>query len=424
MATLRSTNRSSSKTGASKVQAAAVRSIFLIFFLLMLSAVSQDVGPKEVWSKTFGGPYGDGLWSLQQTRDGGYILTGYTTTQGQSSDLWLVKVDSDGCPLWDRTYGGSGEDVGYFVKEAQDGGYVSTGSSGSYGMGGERLWVLKTDIDGNKQWDCVLGGFVSSSGDGGWSVDVTNDGGYIVTGYTRSFGTGKKDLWLVKIDAEGGLRWDKTFGGLEDDVGMSVVHAADGGYVVAGRTASFGAGGDDIWLLKVDDNGQEVWNITFGGEKDEAAFQVIELKDGFALVGRSESGSESKRIVLIKVDKEGKKMWERNYKGSSGSSLQPTADGGFLIAGRKDSRDFGRDALLIKTDSSGWEQWSEEMVAEGDGIATSAIQGNERDYIVAGISSSSRSGTEDAWMAKFIVSDVGTGRNMSDIEKIFKDRLK
>lgn len=390
----------------------------------MVSAVSQDVGSKEVWSKTLGGPHGDGLWSLQQTRDCGYILTGYTSTQGLSSDLWLVKVDTQGDHIWDRAYGGSGEDVGYFVKETQDGGYVVTGSTGSYGMGKERLWILKTDIDGIKQWDCVLGGFVSSLGDGGWSVDETDDGGYIVTGYTRSFGTGKKDLWLVKTDAEGNLLWDKTFGGLEDDVGMSAVHTADGGYVVAGRTASFGAGGDDIWLLKVDDDGQEVWNTTFGGEKDEAAFQVVELKDGFALVGRSESGYESKRIVLIKVDQEGKKLWERNYTGSSGSSLQPTADGGFLIAGREDSEDLGRDALLIKTDSSGWEQWSQEMAAEGDGIATSAIQGRERDYIVAGICSSSRPSAEDAWLAKFIVSDEGTGRNMSDIEKIFKDRLR
>jgi len=401
-----------------------VRIIFLIFFLLMLPAVSQDVGPKEVWSKAFGGPHGDGFWSVEQTRDGGYILTGYTSTQGQSSDLWLVKVDLQGDPLWDRAFGGSGEDVGYFVKETQDGGYVVAGSTGSYGMGQERLWILKTDIEGNKQWDCVLGGFVSSLGDGGWSVDKTNDGGYIVTGYTRSFGTGKKDLWLLKIDAEGELQWDKTFGGPEDDVGMSVVHAVDGGYVVAGRTASFGAGGDDIWLLRVDDDGEEVWNTTFGGEKDEAAFQVIELKDGFALVGRSESGSESRRIVLIKVDQGGKKLWERNYKGSSGSSLQPTADGGFLIAGRKDSKDFGRDALLIKTDPSGWEQWSEEMQAQGDGIATSAIQGGEGDYIVAGICSSSRSGAEDAWLAKFIVSYEDAGRNMSDIEKIFKDRLR
>jgi hypothetical protein len=401
-----------------------VRSIFLIFFLLMASAATQDVGPKEVWSKTFGGPHGDGFWSLQKTRDGGYILTGYTSAQGQGSDLWLVKVDSDGGLLWDRAYGGSGEDVGYFVKETQDGGYVVIGSTGSYGMGEERLWILKTDIDGNKQWDCILGGFVSSLGDGGWSVDVTYDGGYIVTGYTRSFGTGKKDLWLVKTDSEGNLLWDKTFGGLEDDVGMSVVRVADGGYVVAGRTASFGAGGDDIWLLKVDDDGEEVWNTTFGGVRDEAAFQVIEQKDGFALVGRTESGSESRRIVLIKVDQEGRELWERNYSGSSGSSLQPTADGGLLIAGRKDSEDSGRDALLIKTDSSGWEQWSEEMVAEGDCIATSAILDSERYFVIAGISSPSRPCAEDAWLAKFAVVDEGTGRNMSYIEKIFKDRLR
>jgi hypothetical protein len=195
----------------------------------------------EEWNRTFGGPYGDGIWSAQVTEDGGYILGGYTSNRGEGSDLWLVKVDSEGRGLWNRIFGGSGEDVGYFVQNTRDGGSIVTGSTKSYGVGEERLWLLKADSNGSKLWDKTFGGFVSSAGDGGWSVNETDDGGYIVTGYTKSYGAGGKDLWLIKTDSAGKKQWDKTFGGSKDDVGMSVIQAVDGGYVVAGRTASYGS---------------------------------------------------------------------------------------------------------------------------------------------------------------------------------------
>ena len=137
-------------------------------------------------------------------------------------------------------------------------------------MGSEYLWLLKTDDNGTKLWDRIFGGFVSSSGDGAWSVDETRDGGYIVTGYTKSFGVIAKDLWLVKTDSKGIKQWDRTFGGSKDDVGMSVVQTRDGGYAVTGRTASYGAGKDDIWLMKTDSAGREQWNRTFGGPGDDA----------------------------------------------------------------------------------------------------------------------------------------------------------
>ncbi|MGD0954718.1 MAG: hypothetical protein ABR985_20425 [Methanotrichaceae archaeon] len=231
-----------------------------------------------------------------------------TPAQG-GSDLWLIKTDSSGLEQWNRTFGGSQEDVGYFVKQARDRGYIVTGSTKSYGIGEERLWLLKTDSNGSKEWDRTFGGFVSSSGDGGWAVDQTTDGGYIVTGYTKSYGAGGKDLWLIKTDSVGNKQWDKTFGGPKDDVGMSVVQTRDGGYIVAGRTASFGSGGDDIWLLKVDPQGREQWNRTFGGQKDDVGLQVIELKDGYALTGRTESeDSGGEMAFLLKTDLYGKKL--------------------------------------------------------------------------------------------------------------------
>jgi hypothetical protein len=392
---------------------------FIHFFLVLsccFSASAVAAEPEEEWNLTFGGRYADGAWCLQETKDGGNILVGNSASRGEGSDLLLIRTDKLGKCIWSRIWGGSGEDVGYFVQETRDGGFIVTGSTKSFTMGEELLWLVKTDGNGNLSWDKTFGGFVSSFGDGGWSVNETDDGGYITAGYTQSLGSGRKDLWLLKTDAIGSKIWDKTFGGREDDVGMSVLQSRDGGYIVAGRTASFGKGGDDIWLLKTDSQGEELWNRTFGGKQDDASFQVVELKDGYAVVGRTESGSDKNRIILIKVDPNGQKLWEKTYRGSSASSLQSTWDGGYIIAGRIDNKKTGRDALIIKTDSTGSQEWSMTLGGSFDDIGTYVIQSRNGSYTMAGITSSYGQGREDVWLVK-----VREDQNETQIdEKIFK----
>lgn len=374
--------------------------LIMISFSVGSSPFPASSYPEEIWNKTFGGKYGDGAWCLQETKDGGFILSGNTASRGEGSDLYLVKTDRFGNSTWSRIYGGSGEDVGYYVRETTEGGFIIAGSTSSYSMGDEMLWLVKTDSNGSMTWDTTFGGFVSSSGDGGWSVQQTADGGYIVAGYTQSLGVGRKDLWLIKTDGNGSMIWNRTFGGIEDDVAMSVLQSSDGGYIAAGRTASFGQGGDDIWLVKTDSIGGELWNETFGGRGDDVGFQVVENADGYAVVGRTESGERDERIQLIKVDLAGRKMWERRYRGSSAASLQPTSDGGYIIAGRVDDRVSGRDALLIKADSRGEEQWSMKLGGLGDDMGTFAIQCTDGSYLMAGITSSFGMGREDAWLVK------------------------
>lgn len=388
---------------AATVSLSLIVSLSLVASSSVASSASQSPEPEsfEEWNRTLGGPYGEGVWSAQETEDGGYLLVGYTSSRGEGSDLWLVKVNSEGRSLWNRIFGGSDEDVGYFVQNTKDGGSVVTGSTKSYGMGEERLWILKADSNGSKQWDRTFGGFVSSAGDGGWSVNETDDGGYIVAGYTKSYGAGGKDLWLIKTDSAGKKQWDKTFGGSEDDVGMSVIQAADGGYVVAGRTASYGSGKDDVWLLKADFEGREMWNKTFGGAEDDVGFQVLELDDGYAIVGRTESGREGKRAILIKTDLLGAKKWETAYlKESAGISVQRTSDGGFIISGRIDSPKTGKDAILIKTDSIGRKEWALSLGGPGEETGCFALESRDGGYLLAGITDSFGFGAEDAWLFK------------------------
>ncbi|MDD1758357.1 MAG: hypothetical protein LUQ22_06460 [Methanotrichaceae archaeon] len=370
--------------------------------LILPSAAIQIA---EEWNRTYGGPYGDGIWSLDRIEDGGFIMAGFTSSNGQGSDLWLLKVNDSGIEIWDRTFGGSGEDIGYSVQETSDKGFILAGTTKSYGIGGERLWLLRTDANGNRLWDRIFGGFVSSSGDGAWSVVESDDGGFVTTGYTSSFGVGGKDLWLIKTDSSGNKLWDRSYGGPKDEVGMSLIQTNDGGYMAAGRTESYGSGEDDIWLLKVDSEGKEQWNRTFGGEKDDVGLQVLEISDGYVIVGRTESFGSMKKAFLLKINSEGREIWERTYgEESTGISVQTTTDGGFIIAGRSEMGASGRDALLIKADSSGNKQWMMPLGGLEDDIGTYIMRSPDGGYVMSGITDSHGSGAEDAWAVKLAAS--------------------
>ena len=220
--------------------------------------VKTNSNGSEQWSKTFGL---DGYYttsSVRETLDGGYILTGYIwwNENPRPREVWLLKADSNGTEQWNMTFGGAGQDFVYSVQNTLDGGYILAGRTGSYRTGSD-AWLLKTDANGNEQWNKTFGldGF-----DCVYSVVQTSDGGYVLAGeidtaknpdfkgqirYTDS------DAWLFKTDGNGNLEWSKTIGGLKGDEARSVQQTSDGGYVIAGTTESYGSGGSDIWLVKI-----------------------------------------------------------------------------------------------------------------------------------------------------------------------------
>jgi hypothetical protein len=205
----------------------------------------------EEWNQTFGGSAQDYANSILQTTDGGYIIGGETWSYGAGlSDAWLIKINSNGNEEWNQTFGGSAQDYANSILQTTDGGYIIAGRTESNDEGD--VWLIKTDSEGNEEWNKTFGG---SDSDRGRSVQQTADGGYIVAGYTQSFGNGSFDAWLIKTDSQGNEEWDKTFGGSDYDAAKSVQQTTDGGYIIAGDTYSFGNGENDVWLIKTDSQG-------------------------------------------------------------------------------------------------------------------------------------------------------------------------
>jgi hypothetical protein len=253
-----------------------------------------------------------------------------------------------------KTYGGTENKWAYSVRQTSYGGYIVAGYKYSFGLDSIDIFLIKTDANGNIIWAKTYGGI---NWDEAYSVQQTSDGGYIVAGYTESFGAGG-DILLIKTDANGNIIWAKTYGGINWDEAHSVQQTSDGGYIVVGYTYSFGAG-SNIFLIKTDANGNIIWAKTYRGISGDEAYSVQQTSDGgYIVAGRTYSfGAGGSDFFLIKTDANGNIQWAKTYGGTGGDeaySVQQTSDGGYIVAGRTYSFGAGTwDAFLIKTDADG-----------------------------------------------------------------------
>jgi hypothetical protein len=357
------------------------------------------------WSRTYGGQSNERARCVQQTSDGGFIIAGYTSSFGAGyEDVYLLKTDRNGKEEWSKTFGGSDDDRAFAVEQTSDGGYIVAGGTRSFGAGQDDVFLLRTDADGDQLWLRTFGG---AEWDSARSVQQTSDGGFIVAGTTTSFGAGFQDVYLIKTDNNGYHVWPMTtFGGTGIDWGNSVRQTSDGGYIVAGSTGSFGAGSDDAYLIKVSQSGFKVWSKTFGGTANDSARSVRQTSDGgYILAGATTSfGAGGADFYLIKTDGNGNEVGTRTFGGTStesGYSVQQTSDGGFIVAGTTTSFGAGQqDIYLVRIDPTGNEVWSRTFGGNNMDVAECVQKTSDGGYIVVGWTQSFGAGLSDVYLMK------------------------
>jgi len=380
---------------------------YRLFYLMIIGVLlfTVDGLGQNTWVKTFGGSQFEEGWSITSTTDGGYVLTGYTKSNDGdfngmskgSGDIFIMKLNSSGDTVWKKTYGGSGEEVGKSITTTTDGGFVLTGETTSNdgdftGMnkGSGDIFIMKLNSNGDIVWKKTFGGSVDEWGN---SITTTNDGGFVLTGLTSSndgdfsgmnkggSGIFNYDIFIMKLNSSGETVWKKIFGGSNnEEEGRSITTTTDGGYVLTGYTKSndgdfsgMNKGYYDIFVMKLNSSGNTVWKKTFGGRDGDVGFSITTTTDGgFVLTGVTTSNDGdftgmnkgSSDIFIMKLNSNGETEWKKTFGGSSndgGWSITTTTDGGYVLTGYTYSNDGdfsgmnkgNRDIFVMKLDSNG-----------------------------------------------------------------------
>ncbi len=331
-----------------------------------LYLVKTDSNGAFSWAKSYGGTGDDEGYAIRQTNDGGYILCGYTKSFGAGGyDVYLIKTNSVGDTLWTKTYGGPKNDFGNAVIQTADGGYLVAGGTLSFPAGQDTssAFVIKTDAAGKVQWAKSYGGTTKLKAESftvGYGVQQTSDKGYIMTGYSNGFGETNGDVILIRMDSSGSQVFTKTYGGKGVDWGSSVTQTKDGGYILAGSLGTDSTLTDnDVLLIKTDLNGDTLFTKTYSGAGYDYAQSVVQCASGYALAGSSSSfGGGGYDGFLIKTNLLGDTVFSAAYGGAADedvNGLSLYSNGGYAMFGS--CKSFGVSALskyyLIRTDSTG-----------------------------------------------------------------------
>jgi len=310
---------------------------------------------------------------------------------------------------WARTYGGSKNDEAYSVQQTSDGGYIVAGYTSSFGAGGHDVWILKLRLDGKEIWNKTYGG---TAYDEAHSIQQTQDGGYIVAGATSSKGAGNYDFWILKLDDRGNLIWDKTYGGTADDSAHFIRQTQDGGFIVAGDSSSFASTWFAFWILKLDQDGNLVWDKVYERSGWDVATSIQQTQDGgYIVTGPSPPLDRGfSDVWIIKLNPNGDKVWEKTYEQTSGNeayisySVQQTKNGGYIVAafvgGGKN------DFWVLKLDENGDMVWDKNYggtVLDGWDEIRAIKQTQDGNFIASGYSSSYAGGyygSYDFWILK------------------------
>lgn len=317
-----------------------VKSIVIVFIILASYFSNAQVVKFE---KIYGGTGTDYGYSVMQTYDKGYVIAGTTTSFGAgNTDAYILKTDSMSVAQWQKTFGGINIDKAYSIKQTTDTGLIIAGFTNSFGLGGYDMYVIKTNKTGDVIWTKTYGGI---DWDFAYSIEQTTDGGYIIAGGTNSYGKGDEDMYLVKTNSIGDTLWTKTYGGAKDDEAKSVKQTSDGGYILTGFTKSMGDSLGDIYTVKTNANGDTLWTYKYQNLLGAFSNDAIESHTGeFIIGGTTKSAINGLDRIIIKLSSLGILINTTIYPGPDDdeiNSIVESADGRFAFAGYTYSYGFG-----------------------------------------------------------------------------------
>ena len=404
-------------------------------FVAIACTVNAQQAPQIEWQKCLGGSNSDNAYAIRQTIDGGYIIAGLSwSNDGDISgnhgnlDYWIIKLDAEGNLEWQKCLGGSGPDAATCIQQTTDGGFIIGGKSSSTdgdvsgNHGFDDYWIVKIDSAGNLIWQKCFGG---SNNDYAYSIQQTIDGGYIVAGLSNSedgdvsgwhegyyWNDATYDYWIVKLNTDGDLVWQKCLGGTATDMAFSIKQTTDGGYIVAGLSNSEDGdvsgwhGSFDYWIAKLDSAGNLLWQKCLGGSDDDEAPSVIQINDGGYIVAGSTSSTDGDvggnhglyDYWIVKLDLDGSLVWQKCLGGTKvdqADAIQQTIDGGFIVVGItfSNNSDFSGnhgdgDYGIVKLDSNGNLMWQKCIGGSEYDVAKDIQETTDGGFIVAGYSSS------------------------------------
>ncbi len=420
--------------------------LFLILLLLVQCVLAQ---PDIEWQKSFGGSLNDIPNSIQQTFDGGYIVAGFTESNDSDvslnhggRDYWLLKLNTTGVIEWEKSYGGLGEDIATGVHQTIDSGYIISGYSksndgdvsGHHGaLDSIDIWIVKINNTGDIQWQKSFGG---TGIDRAYDVRQTSDSGYVIAGYSNSingdvaFHIGFQDYWVIKLDTGGTIQWQSNLGGTATDEANSIIETTDGGFLVSGYSNSSNGhvtnhhGQQDGWIVKLDDAGVKQWENSLGGTDDDNISTTVQCSDGgYIFAGSTESNDidvsgnhGGKDCWIVKLDSSGTINWQTCLGGAgydAASSIQQTPDGGFIIGATSTSTDGDvtgnhgdYDCWIVKINSTGTILWEKSLGGTSIDAGNSIQQTINGGFIIAAVSYSANgditnnNGNADFWIVK------------------------
>lgn len=381
----------------------------LLFLLISISLLSckkdppiPDFKPTE-FQKSYGGAADDLGKAVLEYNNGDLYIAGSTQSFGVGQkDVYIIKTDDKGNKIWSRTFGGAANDEANEIFVMQDGNLLILGTTASYGAGGNDVYLIKIDTSGALLWQKFFGG---PAGESGEDIVQTSDGNYMITGVTSGFGSGLRDVYVLKVNSSGTLIWSKTFGGAADDGGSSLCNADTGDVMLFNFTDNYGALNRDLYVIRINSVGDSLGSWRYGGAEYEEAQSIERTNDGnFILFGHTASfGHIEHNTYAVKISGTGTVIWQNNYGGSmhdGGEHGKQCNEGGYIFAGRSVSFANNFEQMyLIKTDESGNMQWQKDLGGTDDDAAYNIMETNEA-YFLVGNTRSVTNGNNDVFLIK------------------------